>query len=136
MSVEKTLSIIKPDAISNGYTEEICTRIENLGLLISSKKQLHLTKEEAEVFYLEHKDKPFFNSLIQFITSGPVQVQVLEGEDAISRYRELMGDTNPQKADSGTLRSEFAKSIDANAVHGSDSTKSAEREIEFFFPNE
>jgi|TARA_B100000809_G_C14999698_1_gene481094 nucleoside-diphosphate kinase len=133
MSVETTLSIIKPDAFAKGYTEEICSRLEEQGLAIKEKKQLHLSTKKAEGFYIEHKERPFFKALVEFMTSGPIQVQVLEGENAISRYREIMGSTNPQEAAPGTLRSDFAESIDANAVHGSDSSESAEREISYFF---
>ncbi len=133
MALEKTLSIIKPDAIAKGYAEEICKRLENAGLRIVSKKSLHLSEAEAEGFYIEHKGKPFFPDLITFMTSGPIQVQILEGENAISKYREVMGNTNPQEANPGTLRADFADSIDANAVHGSDSETSAEREINYFF---
>ena len=133
MALEQTLSIIKPDAISKGFTEEICQRLEEAGLKILSKKSLHLTEEEAEGFYIEHKGKSFFPDLITFMTSGPIQVQILEGENAIARYRKVMGNTNPKEADPGTLRADFADSIDANAVHGSDSEQSAEREISYFF---
>ena len=135
MALEKTLSIIKPDAISKGFAEEICKRLEDAGLKIASKKSLHLTEEEAEGFYIEHKGKPFFPDLITFMTSGPIQVQILEGDNAIVKYREVMGNTNPKEADPGTLRADFADSIDANAAHGSDSEKSAEREILYFFSN-
>ena len=133
MALEQTLSIIKPDAISKGFTEEICQRLEEAGLKILSKKSLHLTEEEAEGFYIEHKGKPFFPDLITFMTSGPIQVQILEGENGIAKYREVMGNTNPKEANPGTLRADFADSIDANAVHGSDSEQSAEREINYFF---
>jgi nucleoside-diphosphate kinase len=133
MSIEQTLSIIKPDAVSNGYADEICTRLTDSGLSIIEKKRLHLDKEKAEGFYIEHKGKPFFEDLVKFMTSGPIQVQVLEGEDAIARYREVMGSTNPQEAAPGTIRADFAVSIDANAVHGSDSAESAKREIDYFF---
>lgn len=133
MSTEQTLSIIKPDAVSNGYVDEICTRLTDSGLSIIEKKRLHLDKEKAEGFYIEHKGKPFFEDLVKFMTSGPIQVQVLEGEDAIARYREVMGSTNPQEAAPGTIRADFAVSIDANAVHGSDSAESAKREIDYFF---
>ena len=133
MSIEQTLSIIKPDAISKGFAEEISERLEDAGLKIISKKSLHLTEEEAEGFYIEHKGKPFFPDLITFMTSGPIQVQILEGENAIAKYREVMGNTNPKEANPGTLRADFADSIDANAVHGSDSEQSAEREIHYFF---
>ena len=134
--MEKTLSIIKPDAVRKGYIDEICKRIEDSGLNILDKKKMDLTQEEAEGFYIEHKGKPFFDALIEFMTSGTIQVQVLEGEDAIIRYRDLMGSTNPKEADEGTLRRDFAESIDANAVHGSDSPKSAVREIDYFFSKE
>ena len=133
MALEQTLSIIKPDAVSKGFAEEICKRLEIAGLNIISKKSLHLTEEEAEGFYIEHKGKSFFSDLITFMTSGPIQVQILEGDNAISKYREVMGNTDPKEADPGTLRADFADSIDANAVHGSDSEKSAEREINYFF---
>tara|TARA_B100000214_G_scaffold268681_1_gene199355 strand:+ start:223 stop:630 length:408 start_codon:yes stop_codon:yes gene_type:complete len=133
MALEQTLSIIKPDAISKGFAEEICKRLEDEGLKIISKKSLHLTEEEAEGFYIEHKGKPFFSDLITFMTSGPIQVQILEGENAILKYREVMGNTNPKEANPGTIRADFADSIDANAVHGSDSEQSAEREIHYFF---
>ena len=132
--MQNTLSIIKPDAVKKGYTEQICTRIEDSGLDIVLKKELLLTRNQAEGFYAEHKGKPFFEALINFMTSGPVQVQVLEGKGAISRYRSLMGSTNPKEADPGTLRHDFAESIDANAVHGSDSLESAAREVDYFFP--
>ena len=132
--MQNTLSIIKPDAVKKGYTEQICTRIEDSGLDIVLKKELLLTRNEAEGFYAEHKGKPFFEALINFMTSGPVQVQVLEGKEAISKYRSLMGSTNPKEADPGTLRHDFAESIDANAVHGSDSLESAAREVAYFFP--
>ena len=134
--MEKTLSIIKPDAVRKGHIDEICERIEAAGLSIVEKKKMNLTQEEAEGFYIEHKGKPFFDALIEFMTSGEIQVQVLEGEDAIIRYRDLMGSTNPKEAEEGTLRRDFAESIDANAVHGSDSPKSAVREIDYFFSKE
>ena len=132
--MQNTLSIIKPDAVRKRYTEQICERIEDSGLDIILKKELLLTRNQAEGFYAEHKGKPFFEALINFMTSGPVQVQVLEGKEAISRYRSLMGSTNPKEADPGTLRHDFAESIDANAVHGSDSIESAAREVAYFFP--
>jgi len=132
--MQNTLSIIKPDAVKKVYTEQICTKIEDSGLDIVLKKELLLTRNQAEGFYAEHKGKPFFEALINFMTSGPVQVQVLEGKGAISRYRSLMGSTNPKEADPGTLRHDFAESIDANAVHGSDSLESAAREVAYFFP--
>ena len=133
MALEQTLSIIKPDAISKGFAEQICERLEDAGLKIISKKSLHLSENEAEGFYIEHKGKPFFPDLITFMTSGPIQVQILEGDNAISNYREVMGNTNPKEAAPGTLRADFADSIDANAVHGSDSEVSAAREISYFF---
>ena len=132
--MQTTLSIIKPDAIKKGHTEEICSRIEGQGLNIISKKQLQLSKDDAEGFYAEHKGKDFFTALIDFMTSGPVQVQVIQGKEAISKYRDLMGNTNPKEAKPGTLRHDFAESIDANAVHGSDSVESAAREVAYFFP--
>ena len=132
--MQNTLSIIKPDAVKKGYTEQICARIEDSGLDIVLKKELLLTRNQAEGFYAEHKGKPFFEALINFMTSGPVQVQVIEGKEAILRYRSLMGSTNPKEADPGTLRHDFAESIDANAVHASDSLESAAREVAYFFP--
>ena len=133
MTLERTLSIIKPDAVAKCHVEEICERLNSNGLTIIKKQSLHLDREKAEGFYIEHKGKPFFEDLVTFMTSGPVQVQVLEGEEAISKYRDVMGNTNPQEAASGTIRADFADSIDANAVHGSDSPESAKREIEYFF---
>ena len=131
--MQSTLSIIKPDAVKKGYTEAICSRIEDSGLKIVTRRRLNLTRDLAEGFYIEHKGKPFFPDLITFMTSGPIQVQILEGENAIAKYREVMGNTNPKEANPGTLRADFADSIDANAVHGSDSEQSAEREIHYFF---
>ena len=133
MALEQTLSIIKPDAVSKGHVDEICKRLEESGLSIVKKETMHLDRDKAEGFYIEHKGKGFFEDLIKFMTSGPVQVQVLEGEEAIVKYREVMGSTNPQEAAPGTLRADFADSIDANAVHGSDSKESAKREIDYFF---
>ena len=133
MALEQTLSIIKPDAVAKGLVDEICKRLEDSGLSIIDKQSLHLDQQKAEGFYAEHKGKPFFEDLVKFMTSGPIQVQILEGENAILRYREVMGSTNPQEAAPGTLRADFAESIDANAVHGSDSPESAEREINYFF---
>ena len=133
MALEQTLSIIKPDAVSKGYVDEICKRLEESGLSIIKKETMHLDRDKAEGFYIEHKGKGFFEDLIKFMTSGPIQVQVLEGEEAIVKYREVMGSTNPQEAAPGTLRADFADSIDANAVHGSDSKESAKREIDYFF---
>ena len=131
--MEKTLSIIKPDAVAKNVLGKILDRFESAGLKIIAIKMLHLDKDMAEGFYAEHKGKPFFDKLINFMTSGPVVVQVLSGENAIKTNRELMGNTNPEEAAQGTIRSDFAESIDANAVHGSDSSESAEREISYFF---
>ena len=131
--MENTLSIVKPDAISKNVLGKILDRFESSGLKIIAIKMLYLDKDMAEGFYIEHKGKPFFEKLINFMTSGPVVVQVLSGENAIKTNRELMGNTNPEEAASGTIRSDFAESIDANAVHGSDSPESAEREISYFF---
>ena len=133
MGIERTLSIIKPDAVAKNVIGEIYSRFEKAGLVIVGSKMLHLSEEKAGGFYAEHKGRPFYNDLVTFMTSGPVVVQVLEGEDAIALNREMMGATNPQEADPGTIRADFAKSIDANAVHGSDSSTSASREIEYFF---
>ena len=133
MAVERTLSIIKPDAVAKNVIGEIETRFEKAGLKIVEMQMKQLSKEEAEGFYAEHKESPFFADLVAFMTSGPVVVQVLEGENAIALNRDLMGATNPQEAAEGTIRRDFAESIDANAVHGSDSSASAEREIAYFF---
>ena len=131
--MERTLSIIKPDAVSKNIIGEIIQRFENAGLKVVGLKMLHLNKNLAKGFYKEHNGRPFFPDLVEFMTSSPVVIQVLEGESAVSLNRQLMGDTDPQTAAEGTIRSDFAKSIDANAVHGSDSLESAEREIEYFF---
>mgnify|MGYP000157643299 FL=1 len=133
MSVERTLSIIKPDAVAKNVTGQINSRFEAAGLQIVAQKMLRLSDELAGGFYAEHKERPFYPDLVAFMTSGPVVVQVLEGEGAILKNRELMGATNPAEADAGTIRADFAKSIDANAVHGSDSPASAAREIAYFF---
>ena len=133
MSVEQTLSIIKPDAVAKNVTGQINSRFEAAGLQIVAQKMLRLSDELAGGFYAEHKERPFYPDLVAFMTSGPVVVQVLEGEGAILKNRELMGATNPADADAGTIRADFAKSIDANAVHGSDSPASAAREISYFF---
>ncbi len=133
MSVERTLSIVKPDAVGKNVIGEIYSRFEKNGLRIVAAKMLRLDDEMAGGFYAEHKERPFFPALIEFMTSGPVCVQVLEGEGAVAKNRELMGATNPQEADAGTIRADFAESIDANAVHGSDSPESAAREIAYFF---
>ena len=133
---EKTLSIIKPDAVSKNIIGKIISRFEDNGLEIIAAKLIRLSDDEASGFYAEHQGKPFFNALKDFMTSGPVFIQVLQGENAISRNRELMGDTDPAKAKVGSIRSDFASSIDANAVHGADSKESAEREINYFFVEE
>lgn len=133
MGTERTLSIVKPDAVAKNVIGEIYSRFEKAGLKIVGAKMLRLSREQAEGFYAEHKGRPFFPALVDFMTSGPVTVQVLEGEGAIAKNRELMGATNPKEAEAGTIRADFAESIDANAVHGSDSPASAEREIAFFF---
>ncbi len=133
MAVERTLSIVKPDAVGKNIIGKIYSRFESNGLQIVAAKMLRLSDEVAGGFYAEHRERPFFPALIEFMTSGPVVVQVLEGENAIAKNRELMGATNPQEADEGTIRADFAESIDANAVHGSDSPESAQREIAYFF---
>tara|TARA_B100001559_G_C16195389_1_gene481911 strand:+ start:192 stop:602 length:411 start_codon:yes stop_codon:yes gene_type:complete len=133
MAIQRTLSIIKPDAVAKNIIGEIISRFEKNNLKIIAAKLITLSASDAGGFYAEHEGKPFYNDLIEFMTSGPVFIQVLEGEDAISKNRELMGNTDPSKADPGTIRADFAQTIDANAVHGSDSEKSAEREIAFFF---
>ena len=133
MNTQRTLSIIKPDAVSKNVIGKILARFEENGLKIIAGKLISLSEAKASGFYAEHKGRPFFPALIEFMTSGPVFVQVLEGEDAVMKNRELMGSTNPIEAAPGTIRADFAKSIDANAVHGSDSPKSAEREINYFF---
>ncbi|MGI1671077.1 MAG: nucleoside-diphosphate kinase [Neptuniibacter sp.] len=133
MALERTFSIIKPDAVAKNVIGKIVSRFESNGLKIVEMQLKQLTQEEAEGFYAEHKERPFFGDLVTFMTSGPVVVQVLEGENAIALNRELMGATNPQEAAEGTIRRDFAQSIDANAVHGSDSPASAEREIAYFF---
>ena len=134
--MEQTLSIIKPDAVKKNVIGKILSRFESAGLKIVACKLKHLTQTEAEGFYVEHKERPFFNDLVAFMTSGPVSIQVLEGENAIALNRKLMGATNPKEAEEGTIRSDFAESIDANAVHGSDSASSAIREINYFFQAE
>ncbi len=136
MSIERTLSIIKPDAVKKNIIGKIITRFEENGLYIVAGKLLHLSDQMASGFYAEHKGKPFFEDLKKFMTSGPVFIQVLEGENAVQKNRDLMGSTNPKEAKIGTIRADFAISIDANAVHGSDSKESAKREIEYFFKNE
>lgn len=133
MAVERTLSIIKPDAVGNNAIGAICSRFEQAGLRPIAMKMLRLSRAQAEGFYAEHRERPFFPALIDFMISGPVVVQVLEGTNAILRNRELMGATDPSQAEPGTIRADFAQSIDANAVHGSDSPESAAREIAYFF---
>ncbi len=135
MAVEQTLSIVKPDAVGKNHIGEIFARFEKAGLKIVALKMLQLTREEAEGFYAEHKGRPFFEGLVEFMTSGPVCVQVLSGENAIALNRELMGATDPQKAAPGTIRADFATAVSTNAVHGSDSPTSAAREIAYFFSN-
>ena len=134
MAIERTLSIIKPDAVSKNVIGEIYSRFEKAGLRIAAAKKLQLTEEQAQKFYEVHKERPFYNDLVKFMTSGPVMVQVLEGDDAIIKNRDIMGATNPAEAAPGTIRADFAESIDANAVHGSDSAANAKQEIAFFFP--
>jgi nucleoside-diphosphate kinase len=133
MAIERTFSIIKPDAVAKNVIGEIVSRFEKNGLRIVAMKMLHLSKEQAQGFYAVHKERPFYNDLVEFMTSGPVVVQVLEGEDAILKNRELMGATNPADAAPGTIRADFAKTVDENAVHGSDAPETAAQEIEFFF---
>ncbi len=136
MALERTFSIIKPDATRRNITGKINAKIEEAGLRIIAQKRLHLSTEQAQGFYAVHKERPFYNDLVAFMTSGPVVVQVLEGEDAIAKYREVMGATNPENADAGTIRKEFAESIEANSVHGSDGPDTAKEEISFFFKPE
>jgi nucleoside-diphosphate kinase len=134
MAVERTLSIIKPDAVAKNVIGQIYTRFEAAGLRIIAAKMAHLSRAEAEAFYAVHKGRPFYNDLVSFMVSGPVMIQVLEGEGAIAKNRELMGATDPKKADKGTIRADFADSIDANSVHGSDAPETAAVEMAFFFP--
>lgn len=133
MAVERTLSIVKPDAVAKNVIGEIYSRFERAGLKIVAARMKHLTRAEAERFYAVHRERPFFNDLVAFMTSGPVMIQVLEGDDAIALNRELMGATNPQQAAAGTIRADFAQSIEANAVHGSDAAETAKVEIACFF---
>ena len=133
MAIQRTISIVKPDAVAKNVIGQIYSRFENNGLKIIAAKMKHLSKEEAEGFYAVHKERPFFADLVAFMTSGPVMIQVLEGEDAVAKNRELMGATNPKEAAAGTIRADFAESIDANAVHGSDSEENAKIEIAYFF---
>ena len=134
MAVERTLSIIKPDAVGNNVIGEIYTRFEKAGLKIIAARMKQLSRADAEGFYAVHKERPFFRDLVDFMTSGPVMIQVLEGEGAVQKNRDLMGATDPKKAEKGTSRADFAQSIDANAVHGSDSAENAAVEIAYFFP--
>ena len=134
MAIERTLSIIKPDAVAKNVIGKIYQRFEDAGLKIIASRMVHLSEQEAGQFYAVHKARPFFKDLVSFMTSGPVMIQVLEGENAIAKNRELMGATDPKKADAGTIRADFADSIDANAVHGSDAAETAAVEVAFFFP--
>ena len=134
MAIERTLSIVKPDAVAKNVIGQIYSRFEAAGLKVVAAKMKHLSRAEAEGFYAVHKERPFFNDLVSFMISGPVMVQVLEGDGAVLKNRELMGATDPKKADAGTIRADFAESIDANAVHGSDSLENAAIEIAYFFP--
>ena len=133
MALEQTLSIIKPDAVKKNVIGEIYSRFEKAGLKIVQAQMIELSKEEAEGFYEVHKERPFFNDLVSFMISGPVMIQALEGENAVLKNRELLGATNPKEAEPGTIRADFAESIDANAVHGSDSSENAKIEIDYFF---
>ncbi|MEE8211425.1 MAG: nucleoside-diphosphate kinase [Acidiferrobacterales bacterium] len=133
MAIERTLSIIKPDAVAKNLIGVIDTRLENTGLRIVGAKMLHLAKQQAEGFYAVHKERPFFNDLVKFMTSGAILVQVLEGEDAIAKNRDVMGATDPSQAAPGTIRAEFAENVERNAVHGSDAPETAKTEIAFFF---
>lgn len=135
MAVERTLSIIKPDAVAKNVIGEILARFEKAGLRIVAARMIHLSRQEAEGFYAVHRARPFFKDLVDFMISGPVMVQALEGENAILKNRELMGATDPKKAEKGTIRADFAESIDANAVHGSDAPETAQNEIAYFFPS-
>jgi nucleoside-diphosphate kinase len=134
MAIERTLSIIKPDAVAKNVIGKIYQRFEDAGLKVIAAKMVHLSAEEAGQFYAVHKARPFFKDLVEFMTSGPVMIQALEGENAIAKNRELMGATNPKEAAPGTIRADFAESIDANAVHGSDAPETAAVEVAFFFP--
>ena len=136
MAIERTFSIIKPDATKRNLTGKIIDRFESNGLRIIASKRIHMTREQAGGFYAVHKERPFFNDLVDFMVSGPVVVQVLEGENAIAKNREIMGATNPAEADEGTIRKDFAESIDANSVHGSDAPETAAEEIKFFFTDD
>ena len=135
MAIERTFSIVKPDAVAKNVIGKIYDRFESAGLRIVASRMLHLTREQAGEFYAVHKERPFYKDLVDFMTSGPVMVQVLEGENAIARNREVMGATNPQEAAPGTIRADFAQTVDENAVHGSDAPETAKVEIAFFFPD-
>jgi nucleoside-diphosphate kinase len=135
MTIERTLSIIKPDAVANNVIGQIYTRFEQAGLKVVAARMMHMSRQEAEGFYAVHKSRPFFGELVDFMLSGPVMVTVLEGENAIQKNRDLMGATDPKKAAKGTIRADFAQSIDANAVHGSDGPDTARNEIAYFFPS-
>ncbi|NKB48563.1 MAG: nucleoside-diphosphate kinase [Alphaproteobacteria bacterium] len=136
MAVERTLSMIKPDATRRNITGKVIDRLEEAGLRVIAQRRIQLTKERAEAFYGVHRERPFFNDLVAFMTSGPIVVQVLEGEDAIARNREVMGATNPAEAAAGTIRKDFAESIEANSVHGSDGPETAAEEIAFYFTDD
>lgn len=135
MALERTLSIIKPDAVAKNVIGQIYTRFEQAGLEVVASKMRHLSKQEAEGFYAVHRERPFFSALVNFMSSGPVMIQALEGDNAVLKHRDLMGATNPKDAAPGTIRADFADSIDANAVHGSDSLENAAIEIAYFFPS-
>jgi len=136
MAIERTFSIIKPDAVGNNYIGKIYQRFEDAGLKIIAARMVHLSREQAGQFYAVHAKRPFYNDLVEFMISGPVMVQVLEGDNAISKNREVMGATNPADADTGTIRADFASTVDENAVHGSDAPETAAQEIAFFFPDD
>lgn len=134
MAIERTLSIIKPDGVAKNLIGEIYRRFEQAGLRVVAARMQHLSREQAEAFYAVHRERPFFKDLVEFMTTGPVMVQVLEGDDAVAKNRELMGATNPQDAAPGTIRADYAETVDENIVHGSDGADTARAEIEFFFP--
>ena len=134
MALERTLSIIKPDAVAKNVVGEIYSRFEQAGLKVAAARMKHLSRQEAEGFYAVHRERPFFNALVEFMISGPVMIQALQGDNAVLKHRDLMGATNPKDAAKGTIRADFADSIDANAVHGSDAAETAKNEVAFFFP--
>jgi nucleoside-diphosphate kinase len=136
MAIERTLSIIKPDAVSKNLIGQIYTRLERAGLTIVAARMLHLTAQQAQEFYRVHRERPFYGDLVKFMTSGPIMVQVLQGENAIARNREIMGATNPREAAAGTIRADFAENVERNAVHGSDGSDTARTEIAFFFSDD